>query len=178
MSVNALLNTFDHLSAQLLNIQSSLNKKSLTKKKNKPKPKKQQPTLTLTHITLLFLSLPKSELYRESAWARISIVPLLQAEADRDLVRRLESLKQKEAAIMSPSRPDWSPLDLKAPVKGIGKGGVYDETQAEPVYHTQRYIPNTVFMIPDENRINSQWWRGFRMLSTNPPYHERCVLYS
>ncbi|KAJ3332851.1 hypothetical protein HDU76_012844 [Blyttiomyces sp. JEL0837] len=117
----------------------------------------------------------RRELNREKAWSRLSLVPLLQAETDRDLVRRLRSVKAKESEIMMSSHPSWSSLDLKTPIKGIGKLGVVDESQAEPVYHTERYIPPTfVFLPPDEGHtIAPQWWRGTKMFMKNPPYHDR-----
>ncbi|KAJ1549279.1 hypothetical protein HK405_006501 [Cladochytrium tenue] len=116
----------------------------------------------------------RRELERERAWARIHLVPLLQAETDRDLVRRMESSKVHEAAVMAKARPDWSPLDLKAPVRGLGVGGVRDESQAEPVYYTQRYVPPSYFFIPkNEDIVKPQWWRGFKMLTKNAPYQDR-----
>ena len=35
-------------------------------------------------------NLERRELAREKTWARINIVPLLEAEHDRDMVRRLQ----------------------------------------------------------------------------------------
>jgi NADH dehydrogenase (ubiquinone) 1 alpha subcomplex subunit 13 len=40
------------------------------------------------------------ELARENLWSRIHLVPLLTAEADRDLYRRTEAAKAREAEIM------------------------------------------------------------------------------
>ncbi|GMG40642.1 unnamed protein product [Ambrosiozyma monospora] len=40
------------------------------------------------------------ELSREKAWARLHILPLLQAEQDRDVVRRTMSYYDREAEIM------------------------------------------------------------------------------
>ncbi|KAI8920724.1 hypothetical protein BC831DRAFT_477282, partial [Entophlyctis helioformis] len=121
------------------------------------------------------------ELRREKAWARIYITPLLQAETDRDLVRRLEAVKRREAALMA-DHPDWAAGDLKAPVKGIGKAGVADPNQAEPVYHTQRHVvPTYVYLPPavsDEDKASwsvlaAQWWRGSTMFMKNPRYQVR-----
>ena len=101
-------------------------------------------------------------------------MPLLQAETDRDLVRRLESAKAREADIMS-EVPNWSPLDLKTPVPGIGKDAKRDPNQAEPVYHTKRYVQPAFLFLPweSEERIPAQWWRGSKMFLKNPPFHER-----
>ncbi|KAI9336417.1 GRIM-19 protein-domain-containing protein [Zopfochytrium polystomum] len=116
----------------------------------------------------------RRELRREKAWARIHLVPLLQAETDRDIVRRIEASKAAEYEVMKDSVPDWSPLDLKAKVKGVGRGGVFDETQSEAVYNTERYVPPTFFFVPkEENRVKPDWWRGTKMVFKNPPYHER-----
>ena len=43
----------------------------------------------------------RNELAREKQWSRFYILPLLEAEADRDLYRRTQSLIQKEQEIMS-----------------------------------------------------------------------------
>ena len=109
------------------------------------------------------------ELLREKAYARIFLAPLLQAETDRDLVRRLDCLKGREAGMMK-DRTDWSVLDLKAPVQGIGKGGVRDSAQSEPVYHTKRYVSPTYVYLPQDNKedtsfsiLSPQWWRGSTM---------------
>ncbi|KAH6562852.1 hypothetical protein BASA50_003040 [Batrachochytrium salamandrivorans] len=120
------------------------------------------------------------EIRREKAYARIFITPLLQAETDRDLVRRLDSLKRRETEAMK-DNPDWVPFDLKAPVSGIGKGGVFDPSQSEPVYHTRRYVsPTYVYLPPPKDKeapshaiISPQWWRGSTMFTKNPPYHHR-----
>ncbi|KAJ3115926.1 hypothetical protein HDU96_010872, partial [Phlyctochytrium bullatum] len=45
--------------------------------------------------------------------------------------------------IMHPSNKGGSSLDLKAPVRGIGKDGLKDPHQAEPVYHTSSYVRPT-----------------------------------
>lgn len=40
------------------------------------------------------------ELKRENLWARIHLIPLLTAEADRDTYRRVEAAKSREQEIM------------------------------------------------------------------------------
>merc|ERR1719354_1105752 len=117
-------------------------------------------------------NLERRELRREKVWARIHLIPLLEAEKDRDLVRRFKSLKTKEEDIMG---NEWPAMDLKAPIKGIGKGGVEDKNQEEPVYHTKRYVkPSLVFVPPgSESKIDAQWWRGSTVLTKNPPYQNR-----
>ncbi|ORY33597.1 hypothetical protein BCR33DRAFT_519843 [Rhizoclosmatium globosum] len=121
----------------------------------------------------------RREIRREKAWARISLVPLLQAETDRDVVRRLSSAAAKESELMSHSPVDknWSAIDLKTPVKGIARYGAFDETrqEAQPVYHTERYVaPTYLFVAPDsDERIDAQWWRGTKFFTLNPPYHNR-----
>jgi hypothetical protein len=90
------------------------------------------------------------------------------------MVRRYEALADREAEIMK-DVPDWKPLDLKAPVPGLGKKGVLDPNAAEPVYHTQRHVePSLAFLPMDyEHRIPAQMWRGTKWFFKNPPYHER-----
>ncbi|KAJ3207850.1 hypothetical protein HDU82_003246 [Entophlyctis luteolus] len=130
----------------------------------------------------------RHELNREKAWNRISLIPLLQAEADRDhvlfplftvyslvlsflrterkttnQVRRLASSRAKESAIMekSHSNGDWAALDLKTPVKGIARYGAYDESKqhATPVYYTNRYVrPSFVFIPPDSGEVIPPQW--------------------
>ncbi|KAJ3302493.1 hypothetical protein HDV03_004916 [Kappamyces sp. JEL0829] len=116
----------------------------------------------------------RRELRREKVWARIHLIPLLQAEQDRDLVRRADILAAREAEIMKDTK-DWAPLDLKAPVGGIGKFGVKNEEAAEPVYHTKRYVAPSLVFLPKEqgNVIGAQWWRGSTVLTKNPPYQDR-----
>lgn len=90
-------------------------------------------------------------------------MPLLQAETDRDLVRRLAATREREAAIMEGApavtstassssssgeeSSSWSALDLKAKTPGVGKGGLFDPHQAEPVYHTDRYVAPTFVIV-------------------------------
>jgi hypothetical protein len=85
---------------------------------------------------------------------------------DRDTVRRFESVAKKEEEIMK-NVPNWAPGDLKAPVPGIGKNGVRDDHQAEPVYHTKRYIAPSFVFLPkeDEGFLQSQWWRGTKVFT-------------
>ncbi|KND01408.1 uncharacterized protein SPPG_03217 [Spizellomyces punctatus DAOM BR117] len=106
----------------------------------------------------------RRELRREKAWTRINLVPLLQAETDRDLIRRLEAAKKREGGVME-NVQEWKPLDLKAPVPGVGKGGKFDAKQAEPVYHTDRYVNPSFLFMPWESdaRMEAQWWRGTKM---------------
>ncbi|RKP22742.1 GRIM-19 [Syncephalis pseudoplumigaleata] len=70
----------------------------------------------------------RKEIEREKTWARIHLVPLLQAETDRDHYRREQAMQAEEEAIMR-NVPDW---EVNA------KGG------ASAVYHTDRYIPRTI----------------------------------
>ncbi|KAJ3299976.1 hypothetical protein HK104_005469 [Borealophlyctis nickersoniae] len=116
----------------------------------------------------------RRELRREKVWNRIHLIPLLQAETDRDHVRRLEAAKKREAEVMK-NVPGWSALDLKAPVQGIGRDGRRHEDEATPVYFTDRYIaPNFLFIPPEHGvRIPAQWWRGTKHFFTNPRYHNR-----
>ncbi|KAK9457889.1 GRIM-19 [Dipodascopsis uninucleata] len=48
----------------------------------------------------------RRELAREKAWARIHLLPVLQAEADRDAVRRYYNNLEREKAIMK-GVPGW-----------------------------------------------------------------------
>jgi hypothetical protein len=102
------------------------------------------------------------------------LIPLLQAETDRDMYRRALDMKEKEAKIMK-DVPNWSAYDLKTPVPGLAKNGELDPNAAEPVYHTKRYVePNAVFLPMDnESRIPAQYWRGTKWFIRNPPFHER-----
>lgn len=71
------------------------------------------------------------ELKRENLWARINLVPLLTAEADRDIYRRTEAAKAREEEIMKN-------------VEGWKAG--------ESVYNNTKYYnaPNFV-VVPEEN---------------------------
>ncbi|KAJ3226634.1 hypothetical protein HK099_004515 [Clydaea vesicula] len=121
----------------------------------------------------------RRELSREKAWARIHLVPLLQAETDRDIVRRLEAAKKREQVIIDNQAPtvkeqrNFQALDLKAKTPGVGRYGGYDPKQAQPVYHTDRYVAPTFLLLPKEKIMNSQWWRGSKLFLKNPAYHER-----
>jgi hypothetical protein len=94
------------------------------------------------------------------------LVPLLQAEIDRDTVRRFDAAAQREQEIMK-DHNDWSPLDLKAPVKGIGRLGARDENQQEPVYHTSRFVAPSIIFLPKEDSgfMSAQWWRGSKVFT-------------
>ncbi|KAG0221969.1 hypothetical protein BGW41_006282 [Actinomortierella wolfii] len=72
-------------------------------------------------------NLERRELEREKVWSRIHLVPLLQAEADRDTYRRELAAKAREAEIMKD-------------VKGWKAG--------ESVYNSKRYQPNTYAIVP------------------------------
>ena len=45
-----------------------------------------------------------SELAREKMWARINLIPLLQAEEDRDQVRRFWADQAREKALLGENR--------------------------------------------------------------------------
>ncbi|KAK9446878.1 GRIM-19 [Limtongia smithiae] len=49
----------------------------------------------------------RREYKREKAWSRIYLMPLLQAEIDRDSVRRMHALKEYEQTLMK-DHPDWA----------------------------------------------------------------------
>lgn len=124
-------------------------------------------TLAITGYGWYWLSkshAERRELRREKAWSRIALVPFLQAETDRDLVRRLQGAKNREAQVMSNVK-DWAPLDLKAPVQGLGKRGSRDSEAAEPVYHTKAYVAPSVLFLPPTTTIGAQWWRGTKLFS-------------
>lgn len=71
------------------------------------------------------------ELKRENLWARIHLIPLLTAEADRDAYRRSEAAKAREAEIMKN-------------VEGWKAG--------ESVYNnTKYYTPPNFVIVPEEN---------------------------
>ncbi|KAI8607224.1 hypothetical protein BC830DRAFT_1175556 [Chytriomyces sp. MP71] len=77
----------------------------------------------------------------------------------------------------STSNKNWNAIDLKTPVKGIARYGVYDETRtaATPVYYTERYVAPTYLFVPEdsEERMGAQWWRGTKFFTLNPPFHNR-----
>ncbi|CEP15976.1 hypothetical protein [Parasitella parasitica] len=76
-------------------------------------------------------NLERRELKRENLWARINLVPLLTAEADRDTYRRTEAAKAREEEIMKDIK-DW-------------KAG-------ESVYNNTKYYNAPKFVIvPEEN---------------------------
>jgi NADH dehydrogenase (ubiquinone) 1 alpha subcomplex subunit 13 len=58
----------------------------------------------------------RRELAREKVWARIHLTPMLQAEADRDDVRRHFAAQQREKKLMKD-------------VKGWDLGGVYNSAR-------------------------------------------------
>jgi NADH dehydrogenase (ubiquinone) 1 alpha subcomplex subunit 13 len=64
-----------------------------------------------------------SENKREQLWARIYLAPIMQAEIDRDVVRRTRAMVIEEAGIMKD-------------VQGWHVG--------ESVYSTKRYVPPSV----------------------------------
>ncbi|KAI9025031.1 GRIM-19 [Phycomyces nitens] len=76
-------------------------------------------------------NLERRELKRENLWARINVVPLLTAEADRDTYRRTQAANAREAEIMKD-------------VKGWKAG--------ESVYNnTKYYIPPNFVVVPEDN---------------------------
>ena len=83
---------------------------------------KQPPSIpTLGH------PLTSRELEREKVWSRIHLIPMLQAEADRDTYRREVAAKEREAEIMKD-------------VKGWKVG--------ESVYNSDRYAPKSFVVVP------------------------------
>ncbi|ORZ05940.1 GRIM-19 protein [Lobosporangium transversale] len=72
-------------------------------------------------------NLERRELEREKVWSRIHLIPLLQAEADRDTYRREVAAKQREAEIMK-NHKGW-------------KAG-------ESVYNSDRYAPKPYVVLP------------------------------
>jgi NADH dehydrogenase (ubiquinone) 1 alpha subcomplex subunit 13 len=94
----------------------------------------------------------RREIRREKIWSRIHLIPLLQAETDRDLYRRLQHAKEREAEIMK-DVPGWVPFDLKASVKGINADGNRDENASTPVYHTKRYVPPQIIFLPEQEAV-------------------------
>lgn len=55
---------------------------------------------TDNHIFILYADKHHSELAREKAWARIHLTALLQAEEDRDLVRRYWADQEREKELL------------------------------------------------------------------------------
>ncbi|ORX37617.1 GRIM-19 protein [Kockovaella imperatae] len=71
-------------------------------------------------------NIEKRELEREKKWSRIWLLPLLQAEMDRDIYRREQAALAREKIIMS-DVPGWE----------AGKS----------VYNTQRYVPKQIVVM-------------------------------
>lgn len=92
------------------------------------------------------------------------MVPLLEAECDRDMVRRMEAVKAREAAIMP---ADWKAGDLKAPISALGD---------KPVYNTDRYVQPSLVFLPKEEPsfIGAQFWRGTKVF-TKVTYFNRTL---
>lgn len=61
-----------------------------------------------------------SEFAREKAWARIHLIPVLEAESDRDAVRRQFAAEAREREIMKD-------------VKGWKYGSVYNTERCVPL---------------------------------------------
>lgn len=97
------------------------------------------------------------ELKREKTWARIHLVPLLQAETDRDTYRRFLALQQRESEIMS-GVEGWVAGSLKEPVPGLGKQGKLDDHAKEPVYHTKRYVGPIAGLFEEGSGVESAPW--------------------
>ncbi|CAG8517201.1 10282_t:CDS:2 [Diversispora eburnea] len=70
------------------------------------------------------------QLKREKSWGRIHLVPLLQAELDRDTYRRTLAALDREAEIMK-DVPGWK----------VG----------ESVYHNTRYKMPTHIVVPEKD---------------------------
>lgn len=81
-------------------------------------------------ITLTMSSIYGSELKRENLWSRIHLVPLLMAEADRDLYRRTQAANAREAEIMKDVK-DWK----------VGQS----------VYNTTKYFTPSSYIVAPEN---------------------------
>ena len=64
---------------------------------------------------------------------------------------------------------DWKGGDLKEPILGLGR----DPNVAEPVYHTTRYVAPSLLYLPKQEVLTPQWWRGGKVFTKNPPYHNR-----
>ncbi|KAL7753303.1 hypothetical protein RI367_001078 [Sorochytrium milnesiophthora] len=71
----------------------------------------------------------RRELLREKTWARIHLIPLLQAEADRAEVRLVEQQEAQEREIMK-DVPGWE----------VGKN----------VYNTDRYVAPSIMVAPNK----------------------------
>ncbi|KNE66686.1 hypothetical protein AMAG_11186 [Allomyces macrogynus ATCC 38327] len=74
----------------------------------------------------------RREIRREQTWARIHLVPMLQAEQDRHEARMLAQQEEIERKAMK-DVPGWK----------VG----------EKVYHTDRYVPPTV-LVADNKFLN------------------------
>ena len=91
----------------------------------------------------------KRGLAHEKAWSRLALVPLLQAETDRDLTRRALATEARETEIMA-NVPGWGASDpLKQPVPGLGPRGLRDPSLATPVYYTSRHVGPTIVVLDD-----------------------------
>ncbi|KAJ3341533.1 hypothetical protein HDU93_004693 [Gonapodya sp. JEL0774] len=97
------------------------------------------------------LNAERRELRREKTWSRVHLVPLLQAETDRDTVRRLDALATREAEVMQ-GVEGFVPGSLHDPVPGLTKDGKFAEGSAEPVYHTKRYVTPGLVFVDDDNK--------------------------
>ncbi|KAI9497835.1 GRIM-19 [Zychaea mexicana] len=76
-------------------------------------------------------NLERRELKRENLWSRIHLIPLLTAEADRDMHRRTVAANEREAEIMKDVK-DW-------------KAG-------ESVYNNTKYFtPPSYVAVPESN---------------------------
>ncbi|KAI9168290.1 hypothetical protein H9P43_007662 [Blastocladiella emersonii ATCC 22665] len=71
----------------------------------------------------------RRELRREKTWARVHLVPMLQAEADRAEARLLEQQEEQERRVMK---------------------GVAGWEEARKIYHTKRYVPPTIIVAEDK----------------------------
>ncbi|KAI9468915.1 MAG: GRIM-19 [Benjaminiella poitrasii] len=78
-------------------------------------------------------NLERRELKRENLWSRIYLVPLLTAESDRDMYRRLEAAKGREAEVMKDVK-DWN--------------------AGESVYHNTKYFTPPRFVVVPEEESN------------------------
>ncbi|KXS22196.1 hypothetical protein M427DRAFT_50544 [Gonapodya prolifera JEL478] len=111
------------------------------------------------------LNAERRELRREKTWSRIHLVPILQAETDRDTVRRMDALASREAEIMQ-QVDGFVPGSLTDPVPGLTKEGKFAEGSAEPVYHTKRYVsPSLVYVDDDDKEVfqRAKWNAGTKV---------------